>query len=479
MPDTLRKISTLVLFLVALVSAAFAGSGGYRIEVELQHYTGDTLKLGYYFGKAQYLKDTTIINKGKFVFEGKEPLEPGVYLLVIPPDNKFIHVLIPEDEQQFSLSVDMDDIVKSAKFKGSDENDIYYDYLKQLDAFRPRADELRKLIKEDSTKKETYETELGKIDDSVKKLQDNVVAKHPGTMTAMLIKANQEIDIPKYPELSEEDRKQKQYEYYRAHYFDNFDLGDKRAIRSGLIQNKIDFYTQKLTYPMPDSQIIAIDYLLKKMENNADAFQYYLVYFLNDAAKSKRMGMDAVYVHLVDNYYSTGKATWADEEQLKKLKTQAENIRPTLIGKIAPDLTLWTESGQPVTIHGIESPYTVLFFWDPECGHCKKATPFVVDFYNEYKDKGVKVLAICTKTGDDISEYWSTVKERGMDVFVNTADQYLRSRYKSIYDVKTTPQIFILDKNKKILVKKIAGEDLKSVMDELLKADAAKDKGKE
>ncbi len=475
----MRKITTLIFFLLATASFALAGSGGYRIEVELQHYTGDTLMLGYYFGKAQYLKDTTFINKGKYVFQGAEPLEPGVYLIVIPPDNKFIHVLIPESGQQFSVTVDLDDIVNSAKFKGSEENDIYYDYLRQLEAKRPRADELRKQIKEDSLHKATYETELSKIDDEVKTIQDNIIARHPATMTAMLIKANQDIDIPKYPELSEDERKEKQYEYYRAHYFDNFDLGDPRAIRSGLIHNKIEFYTQKLTYPMPDSQMIADDYLLDKMKNNAEAFQYYLVYFLNDAAKSKRMGMDAVYVHLVDQYYSTGKATWADEDQLKKLKTQADNIRPTLIGKIAPDLTLWTEAGEQVTIHGIDSPYTVLFFWDPECGHCKKAIPFVIDFYNEYKDKGVKVLSICTKTGDNISECWDAVKERGMDVFVNTADQYLRSRYKSIYDVKTTPQIFILDKDKKILVKKIAGEDLKSVMDELLKNTDSPEKVKE
>jgi thiol-disulfide isomerase/thioredoxin len=475
----MQRIASLIFFLGVFVSTAFAGNGGgYRIEVELQHYTGDTLKLGYYFGKSQYLKDTTLINKGKYVFEGDQLLEPGVYLLVIPPDNKFIHVLIPADAQRFSMVVDIDDIVKTAKFKGSDENDIYYDYLKQLDAQRPRADELRNLIKEDSLKKETYEAELTKIDETVKKIQDNVVTKYPNTMTAMLIKANQEIVIPKYADLPEDDRKQMQYQFYRTHYFDNFDLNDPRAIRSGLIQSKIDFYTQKLTYPMPDSQIIAIDYLLTKMANNAEAFQYYLVYFLNDAAKSKRMGMDAVYVHLVDQYYSTGKATWAEEEQVKKLKTQAENIRPTLIGKIAPDLTLYTEAGEPVTIHGIQSPYTVLFFWDPECGHCKKATPFVVDFYNEYKDRGVKVLAICTKTGDDISECWQTVKERGMDIFVNTADQYLRSRYKTLYDVKTTPQIFILDKDKKILIKKIAGEDMKSVMDELLKTEEAKEKGK-
>jgi hypothetical protein len=68
-------------------------------------------------------------------------------------------------------------------------------------------------------------------------------------------------------------------------------------------------------------------------------------------------------------------------------------------------------------------------------------------------------------------------EERGMDIFVNTADQYLRSRYKSLYDVKTTPQIFILDKNKKILVKKISGEDMKSVMDELLKTERRRKRG--
>ncbi|HJW30972.1 MAG TPA: hypothetical protein VJ508_17200, partial [Saprospiraceae bacterium] len=102
-----------------------------------------------------------------------------------------------------------------------------------------------------------------------------------------------------------------------------------------------------------------------------------------------------------------------------------------------------------------------------------KAIPFVIDFYNTYKDKGVQVLAVCTKTGDDISECWNAIKDRGMDIWVNAADQYLRSRYKSIYDVKTTPQIFILDKDKKILVKKIGGEDLKPVMDELLKAQPA------
>jgi thiol-disulfide isomerase/thioredoxin len=467
----MRIILPIFLCFWIFITTGFASTpdSGYRIEVEIKNYAGDTLKMGYYFGKSQYLKDTALLNQGKFVFEGTEALSPGVYLLVIPPDNKFIHVLVPADQQRFSLTVDIDQIVNSAKFKGSSENEIYYGYLRELEKRRPRAEELKKLMVEDSLKKESYKAELAVIDKEVAKIQDDLIKKYPDTFTALLIHANQEIDVPDFKDLPEEERKVKQYEFYRAHYFDHFSLNDPRAMRSGLIQQKIDFFLQKLTFQMPDSQSVAMDYLLGKMDQNEEAFQYYLVQFLNEAAKSKRMGMDAVYVHLIDNYYAKGKASWMEKEQLDKILAQAETVRPTLIGKIAPDMLFYKENGESVTIHGIKADYTVLFFWDPECGHCKKSIPFVIDFYNAYKDKGVELLAICTKTGADISSCWSTVRERGMDIWVNAADQYLRNRYKTVYDVKTTPQIFILDKDKKIIVKKIAGEDLSTVMADVFK----------
>ncbi len=91
----------LSLFIPSLTASSPAG--GYKIEVEIKHFQGDSLFLGYYFGKGQYLKDTALIDKGKFTFEGDDHLAPGVYLLVIPPDNKFIHVIISDDEQKFSL----------------------------------------------------------------------------------------------------------------------------------------------------------------------------------------------------------------------------------------------------------------------------------------------------------------------------------------------------------------------------------------
>ena len=466
------RIFILLAFIFSFSYTSFASvpPGGYRIEVELQNFDGDTLLLGYYFGKSQYLKDTAILEKGKFVFEGKDTLHSGVYLLVVPPENRFIHVLIDQDQPKFSITVDLNNIVNSARFKGSPENDLYYAYLRALDEKRPLADSMRKMMTLDTINKAKYQAVIERLDSEVKQLQDDLKSKHPKSLTTLIVWANREISLPPFEDLDEETRKLKQFEYYRAHYFDNLDLSDPRSMRSGVIHQKIDYFLTKLSYQTPDSQSVAIGYLLEKMKDNSEGFQYYLVHFLNEAARSKRMGMDAVYVYLIDEYYAKGLATWTEKEQLDKLIAQAESARPTLIGKIAPDLTFFKEDGQPVTIHSFDADYTVLFFWDPECGHCKKMIPFVIDFYNEYKSKGVELLAICTKTGQDISSCWSTIKERGMDIWVNAADQYLRNRYKSIYDVKTTPQIFILDKDKKIIVKKISGEDLKPVMDEIIKA---------
>ena len=450
-------------------NSALSFHGGYRIEVELQNFEGDTLLLGYYFGKSQYLKDTAVLEKGKFVFEGNDTLKAGVYLLVIPPDNKFVHVLIEEGQTHFSLSVDLNNIVPSAKFKGSAENELYYNYLREIEKRRPLADTLRKQMVIDSNNKVACQAKLDKLDKEVTQIQDDLKLKHPKSLTTFLIHANREKPLPEFNDLPEDERKQKQFEFYKAHYFDNFDLSDERALYSGMIQTKIDYYLQKLSYQYPDSQSVAMDYLLHKMGPGTQTFQYYLVHFLNEAARSKRMGMDAVYVHLIDNYYAKGLAPWTEKEQLDKLMGQAETARPILIGKTAPNLTFFKESGESVSVHSLPNEYTVLFFWDPECGHCKKSIPAIIEFYNEYKNKGVEILAICTKTGQDISSCWSTIKERGMDIWVNVSDQYIRNRYKTIYDVKTTPQIYILDKDKKIIVKKIAGEDLKTVMDEILK----------
>jgi len=65
-----------------------------------------------------------------------------------------------------------------------------------------------------------------------------------------------------------------------------------------------------------------------------------------------------------------------------------------------------------------------------------------------------------------------------MDVFFNTVDPYHRSRYKTVYDIRSTPQIYVLDTGKTILSKRIGAEQLPEVIDHILQAkESEKQKG--
>ena len=78
------------------------------------------------------------------------------------------------------------------------------------------------------------------------------------------------------------------------------------------------------------------------------------------------------------------------------------------------------------------------------------------------------MFSVCTRLTDKVPECWKMVEEKGMNVFLNVADPYHQSKFSLLYDVKTTPQIFILDAKKEILLKRIASEQLTEVMLELM-----------
>ena len=227
---------------------------------------------------------------------------------------------------------------------------------------------------------------------------------------------------------------------------------------------------EKLTPVHPDSIIQSIDYLLTRMEPAQETFRYYLSYFYNSIVKKRIIGMDAVTVHLVDEYYSKGKAPWLDEENMLKIQENADFIRPTLIGKKAQNIILYQEDGTPWELYQDSSEYLVMIFWAPECGHCSKAMPKYLEFNEKYKSSGIKMVSICTKTGSKYEDCWKGVKEKNMEGLLNLGDQYLKSKYKTKYDVRQTPKLFILDRNKEIILKDVPAENLEQLMDEVIKS---------
>lgn len=466
----MKQISKTFTIFLFFLGCLFENGTAQKLVVnfEISNYKNDTLIVGNYFGEKQIVKDTLFAKgKGKFEWAPVDRPEQGMYLVLLKPENTFVQFLVNATETKFSLDFDAKDLL-SVKFKGSDENKMFYEYLAFLKDKRVLADTLRAKTdraKANNTTDKVAEEELDKLDKDVKKYQTDYLSKYPTTITALLIKSNIEIEIPEFKG-NEDSVKYKRYYYYKKHYFDNIDPKHPALIRTPFLHQKVDYYVNKLSNQQPDSLIKTLDFVLEWLEVNPDAYRYYLADFLNKYAQMKMVGYDALYVHLVDKYYNKGKASWVNEENLKKMTENADDLRPILIGKKMPEIVTYKEDNTPVKLYDIVSPYTVVIFWAPDCGHCKKIMPDVVEFYKKNKDKGVKMLGICTKSGDKTNTCWPAVKEKGMEDFINTADEY--GRYNQKVRIKSTPKIFILDSKKEIIIKDLPGEELDRIFNEIL-----------
>lgn len=465
-------IPTFLFFLVTLISAQ--STDGHRIEVRIQGYEKQELYLAYYYGDKQYVADTAYTNQdGSFVFEGEENLPAGVYLVVTAPDNNYFEILIGEKEQNFSIRTDIKNLGDNIEIYGdTPSNRVLQTYVKYLTEQRKVAETLL-LQKESATETEVKEIDakLLELEKKVATKQDEIINSNRGSMIAALLEPQKKMDIPVFSG-SESEIQAKQFYYYRSHFFDNINLKDSRLLRTPLLFNKINEYETTLTAQHPDSIKAAIDLILGMMHSSEEIFKFYLIHFLNKYAKSKIVGMDAVYVHIVNKYYAKGLAPWTDEEELKKILDNAKALEPILIGKVAPDFTLEGQYGADVSLHKFDAKYTVLYFWRENCGLCVKQFPELKKIYEKYSKDGLKIFTVCTAIGEDVQKNRKYLEDNNLTMFTNAAHPSNITKVMKLYDIKSSPQIFLLDKDKKILSKRIGADQLPEVLEHIINAES-------
>lgn len=482
----LVRIGIAILFcLLISIEGLVAQKKGHSIRLKLDNYTEKEVVLGFYFGDKPYVKDTAQIDAdGYFTFKADTLLPCGVYLFVLRPDNTFIQFLLPENNQQFTMSTDVKDPVGKMKIKGSEDNKVFYEYLAYLNKQRAAVDSLKTLlesVKENPADSSRLAQQTLAIDKQVRQYQQELIQKHPKTMSAKIVKSSIEPEVPEFEGVDAKEAQLKKYYWYRTHYFDNIDIADPCLLRSPVLHPKVDNFVSKVVPQHPDSINVAIDSIVQRIKDSPEIYKYFLIHFLNTYAKSTIVGMDACYVHVAQKYYCNGGAPWVKTEDLEKICDNARRLEPILIGKIAPNIIVRDRNNRPVSLWDVDADYVVVFFWAPDCGHCKKAAPHMVEFAHKFKDRNIKIFNVCTAvvTGKDDADTpekvhktcWDGVAEKGFDesLFINTYDPYIQSRYKQLYDIQSTPQIFILDRKHEILMKRIGADKLIEVMDEVIR----------
>ncbi len=467
-----KVIKLVAFFCFGVNLLAHADDPAYRIAVKIDKFQGDVCYLGYPYGDKKYLADTAELNdQGEFVFEGAKPLDGGLYF-IYNPKNLYFDLIVAEPE--FRLETDTLDYIAHMKTEGSMENQVFFEFQRFMRVKQKKASELNEQIKntDNQTEKGRLTDELDQLDKEVKSYRSNLLTKHANTFAAKFIRSTIDIEVPEAPKDDQGNPLDPNfgYNYYKKHYFDNVDFSDSKMLRTPNFYGKINDYLEKTTVKHPDSIIASAHTIIEKARANDEVFRYCVVNITYKYETSNIMGMDAVFVDLSESYYLSGDAFWADSTLLTKIKDRVGRTKPNLIGKRAPKMVLLDTLMRPVSLYTLKSDYTVLYFYDPECGHCKKKTPVLKKLYDEkLKGMGVQVVAVDIKKETHLWKKY--IKEQDLN-WINLADPEIRSNFRYEYNIETTPQIYVLDSDMKIIAKKLDVEQIEDFVNRQIELNA-------
>ncbi len=494
---------TLPTLLIVLSFGAFA-QNAYEIKFNIKGLSDDTLYLTKYLFDKQYVVDTCKnVKNGVAIFKGKEPMDKGMYSLVSERKSLYFDFFINEN-QKFTISSDMKDLMTNLKATGSKENEDFFMYVnyfvnKNTD-FGKLKESTKGLSKEDSTKMMT---------DGLKKLNEDVVSfekafmlKQKGTFVydVLNLKSEKNPDPALIPK-AKNNRPDSvwQFYYYKNHYWDEVNFKDARLVRTPFYDDRLIKFFDNIILPNPDTICAEIDKIMNKCEKGNELYTYTLAHFTSKYENSKIMGFDKIFVHMYDTYVKTGRASdLYTEEIVKKIGDRVAIIRNLLIDCKAPELFMidtihgktvskmgfdTCKTSESVTklyyknvdkltpmfhkLYDIKSKYTVVVFWDVDCGHCQTDIPKLNENLKALKGKiDFTVYAVYTK--DEYTKWITWLKEKKVDFF-NVYDPVYINNLKEKYDISTTPVIYILDKDKKIKAKRLGVDQVKDYIEMLEK----------
>lgn len=472
------NIKYYVLLLLCSLSLSLFGQG-YQIEVKVKGFEEDTAYLAYHLADKQFMKDTVSVKGGKIVFKGEEALEPGIYLVVLPPENNFFEVVVTEEDQKFSMQTVLNDFTNNMKVSGSRENELFYQNSKDINRVSAKLQPIQKQVaeaEEGSEEKKKLQEELSALYEELNEIRSNFAQKYPDLLFSKVISCMQEPEVPEVPSEVEKPDTWR-YFYYKKHYFDQVDFSERGLIRSPVFRQKFMRYIEKIASPHYDSLKLEATRLVEYARADSMVFQYVTIEVLNHFANSKIMCHDAIYVHLVDMVYRNGDAWWADEEQVKKMTDRANALRHTMCGNIAPPINMLDVNDERRSLYALGKDFTVLYFWDYDCGHCKKVTPKLAEWYAGADHSKIDLMAV--SINGDLEVWKERLAKYGLDTLpaVNVQDHKRETGFGYYYDLRSTPRIFLLDKEKKILAKQISVESLDDILTRMMKEELDKAEG--
>jgi thiol-disulfide isomerase/thioredoxin len=467
----------LPFFLIACHFGAQAQ--GYKISLK-SNYKAGRAYLTYYLGKDFILQDSAEVNKvGVAIFKAEQKLQPGIYSIVFPSKRLTTDFLI-EKEQNISIVADTNKL-ENIQITGSPANVDFKNYQTFVNSKGKQLQQAKNAYNESKTKADSVKHEAAYkiLSKDLNNYRETVIKTKPTSMLAVLLNALREPAYPTKVPVTRQDSIDN-YNFYKSHYWDGISFMDDRIIRTPFFLPKLQAYYNQVMPQAADSLIKDIDYKLLFARNSPEMYKFLLNWFTDEYINPKYMGQDAVFVHLYEKYHSKGLTKWLNKKQDSVITRRAYMLMSNLIGEMAANIEFVDTSGKAKPLYEVDAAYTLVIFWDPNCGHCKEEIPRVDSFYRAlWQKKGLKIYAVLSESEKQKDSWITYLREHKIGDWTNVyqtkemADaeaKDLRPSFRQLYDISVTPTMYLLDKEKRIIAKKLTLEQLNDLLDVKIKS---------
>ncbi|MDR0976967.1 MAG: DUF5106 domain-containing protein [Prevotellaceae bacterium] len=240
--------------------------------------------------------------------------------------------------------------------------------------------------------------------------------------------------------------------FLTRNYWTHYDFADTVGIKNPEYAEQawVDYVDLLGRIPTADASPI-IRSFFGEAEGNPIVYNYFAgladkyLYDPNSPLRNEEL-----YIPVLDQMLASNLPTGAEKIRAKDRRVMAEKNRP---GRRAADFVYTVSTGEKGTLYGLSAAYTLLFLNNPGCHACRetiealKQSPVV----GHYQQNGnLRILAVYPD--EDRSEWVHYLSEFPAE-WVNGYDAALAIQSKNLYDLKAIPTLYLLDKDKTVLLK--------------------------
>ena len=470
MKNNKRLFKTIGLLAVVLLLATPAEArkkNTYEISLKINNGRDTVMYLGRYYARGNEVIDTAVIDKkGRFVFSSTtDTLVPGLYFFANPKGN-YVEFVIYHEKPFFTFETEQKDWTSNMKVKGSEQNEFFFNFHKidsQIDA------DLREHeLTMDSAAFAAYSRQQLLRLDSIK---ISIIENSPSMFLSKMMQSTKDEEPPLVDEHGDSLTLRERQQYFIDHYFDKIPLDDNAIIRTPkavFYDRVMAFFDSYIKYAPPKTVIRYVDTVLNRAKSAPDVFAYLTITLMQKYLQSNVAVYDEVYVHITKNYYATDANTFSPPSNIEKELLRANKWERLLVGHEAPELILFDTLHVPHSLHALPSKWKLLIFWSPTCSHCQHIIPSVYKIFEKYSAQyDIMAFTILSDPNDKARKEWKEfmVKhEMNSPAWLCLDGGEANVDWHDVYDIQSTPQIYLIDENNVIQAKKLGENSLENII---------------